>query len=523
MGVRKPFKLILNDPTTPALIVDEYLPEKPRILDFRVEGFRDGNGLGSIDSLENQAANCYANLCTAISVLGKYAPRVNRWAMTNMLTIQPRAGVQFNAFYDRRSLRFCYATDPVTRKVVFAVNSREVFMHELGHAVLDCVRPDLYNAVALEVWAFHEAFGDIHATVQALSHPRVLDAVIDETGGDLKRSSILTKLAEEMGHAIYNVTKGRMGNSAAYMRDLWNTYTYSEPEKLPRAGLDHQLTAQSHSFSRVFSGAWYEMLVAIYLRIRDSGKTPRVALEEARDVLAGYTFGALGIAAANIRFYDSVAKAMLVQDKAAGYPYNDLMNEVFIRRGILREAYRPFGGFNLTMADALVTCNDEVLRADSVTAIRTKKTELLSLPGPLVNVEVPNDTFYEFDQDGECVNLVSYSGEELVDHANHCLDTLMEQHLVRPDKMSPWEITEDGRLSRTNFSCCSANINNSELPGAPEYGKPHKDHLHAGCCSGRSAEAEPVQPNVRRGCFVRHTGRNVVRVTAGSSRSIRVC
>src|SRR5581483_3659919 len=186
LGDRPKFKLILNDPTTPNLIVDDVYPEKPNHLDFRVDGLvtAPGTSLTNITSADNQAANCYANLCTAIAVLGKYAPQVNTWAQTVTLAVQPRAGVQFNAFYDRRGLRFYYATDPTTKQVVFACNSRDVVMHETGHAVLDCIRPDLYNAVALEVWAFHEAFGDIHATIQALHHPLILTTLLAETKGN---------------------------------------------------------------------------------------------------------------------------------------------------------------------------------------------------------------------------------------------------------------------------------------------------------------------------------------------------
>lgn len=515
LGQRNTFKFILNDPSTPDMIINETYPEKPAVLDFKVDGLVPNKQCDSIDSLDNQAANCYANLCGAIRVLGKFAPQASRWAMVPTLKVVPRAGVQFNAFYDRKGLKFYYANDPLTKKTVYAVNSRDVVLHEMGHAVLDTIRPDLFNAVALEVWAFHEAFGDIHALINHLFHPKVIDYVLAETQGNLATSNLATKLAEEMGHAIFNVTRGKMGHSSAYMRDLRNDFVYTEPEKLPRAGRDDTLTAQAHSFSRVFSGAWYDALVGIHSKLVQSGKEPRLALEEARDTMARYTYGALGVAAANIRFYDALAKAMLVIDKAEGYTHNDVLNSVFVRRGILREAYRPFSGFNLAMAEALVTANDEVIRHDNFTAIRTKSTETLSLPDQLVNVEVPNDTFYEFDKDGECVNLVSYSADEIVDHANLCVDMLNQQGMVRPDRLSPWEVTEEGRLVRTNFSCCF--YNNSELPGAPEFGKPHKHHLHSGCCRSPKTEEATAQPTVKRGCFVRHTGRNVVRLRAGCS------
>ena len=70
-------------------------------------------------------------------------------------------------------------------------------------------------------------------------------------------------------------------------------------------------------------------------------KSPKEALISAVDTVATYTFRCLTIAPSTVRFFDAVAKAMLVVDKANNYKYNELMNRVFIERQILRAPYKP--------------------------------------------------------------------------------------------------------------------------------------------------------------------------------------
>jgi hypothetical protein len=43
-----------------------------------------------------------------------------------------------------------------------------VVCHELGHAILDALKPQLFNVASTEAGAFHEAFGDISAILCAL-------------------------------------------------------------------------------------------------------------------------------------------------------------------------------------------------------------------------------------------------------------------------------------------------------------------------------------------------------------------
>jgi len=474
---------ILNDPTTPDMVIAVNLPPKPAVMDFVVDGY--AGPTQTMYTLEHQAACCYFTVVNAINLAVRYATKpLVTWAATQNLFVIPRAGRQLNAFYDRRALKFFYAQDPITRQIVYAANSTDVVSHEAGHAILDAIRPDLFHMQAMEVWAFHESFGDINAILNIMQHDEILDRALLETNGDIKQTNIISQLAEEMGHAIFNLTKGKMGHSAASLRNAVNSFTYTEPERLPRSGLDTQLISEPHNFSRVFTGAWYDILVGIYEIEKANGLPPKSALIIARDTMAMYTFGALPIAPATIRFYDAVAKAMMVIDKSNNYKYNQLMNDVFIRRGILLGNYRPLLSMDWTAFQLMLEPADDVFQQNSTIAVRNKRTEILNLPQHMVNVEAPGDSYYEFNGTGDCIDTIASTSYELIDHVNACVDFLKENDLIRPDRASPFEIDKHGNLIRSHFACGCGCLNNASIPGEPEYGKPWKSCNNSGCgCS----------------------------------------
>lgn len=475
---------VLNDPTTPALVEGVDLPVKPAGMNFKIDGFTGPTT--TMYTPEHQAAMCHYSITQAINIMRRVLkqPILNNWSSVQTLYVQPRAGKQLNAFYDRVGLKFFYAMDPVAKQMVYASSSSDVVLHETGHALLDALRPDLFNVQAYEVWALHEAFGDIHSIINALHHDKFIDAVISETQGNLAQSNVLTRLAEEMGRAIYNLTGGRGGHMAGALRNAWNSFTYVAPEKLPRNSSDNQLSNEPHSFSRVFLGAWYDIFCAIYDVQRQSGLDIKTSIINARDVLTSYTYNAIPNAPASIRFFNSFAKAMLVQDKMNGYKYNQIMNAAFMRRNILQQAIRPMAGINWEDFKLMLEPTDEVIEHPEVAVVRSKNITQLTLPDFMVNVEAPNDTYYEFNQQGECVDATVTSPTELVDHARDCVDFLKEKGFIRSDKMTPFEINQEGNLVRSHFAGCYTN--NCTNPNQIEYLKCWKPENNSGCgCGGK--------------------------------------
>src|SRR6185295_18081466 len=81
------------------------------------------------------------------------------WAFDGpQLLVVPRAGDTANAFYERysRSLQFFHVDRPGVGRVYTAA-SQDIVAHETGHAVLDAIAPDLYDAVTPQSLAMHEA------------------------------------------------------------------------------------------------------------------------------------------------------------------------------------------------------------------------------------------------------------------------------------------------------------------------------------------------------------------------------
>jgi hypothetical protein len=251
---------------------------------------------------------------------------------------------------------------------------------------------------------------------------------------------------------------------------------------------------------------------------KKAGLDAKSALIAARDVLTSYTFNAIPNAPATIRFYDAFAKAMLVQDKLNNYTYNQVMNTAFIKRGILRQPIKPMTSFNWTAFKLMVEPADQVLEHPMATVVRTKNIELLTLPDHMVNVEAPNDSYYEFDQNGDCVETVITSPIELIDHARHCVSFLKEKGMIRPDKLTPFEITSDGHLIRSHFAGCF--LNNCTNPNQIEYLKCWKSENNAGCgCGGKkkstcnSKSTTAVQPNTK----INVNGCGFSKISSGSS------
>ena len=328
----------LNDPSSPSLKKEQQPPTK-LALPVTVSG-DSGPGF-PLGSSQQQSSACKIVLDDALNyMLASFKTtnspkKISRWAATSNLMVRPRAGVDINAYYDRGSLNFFYFNDKTVKKVIYTCDSHSVVTHEFGHAFLDILRPDFWSAQAPEVWAFHEAFGDMTALITCLQYDDLINAALKETSGNLMVSNVVSRLAAEMGRSIYNLSFDKTGLSQNSLRDLSVVFNYKIPESLPTDGFDNVLVNEPHSFSRVFSGAFYEIIVKIAKNISDSGKSPLDSLKIARDVASRYLIKATSEAPISNRLFDAIAKQMLLIDNAEGGRYQSILNNVFTSRQIL--------------------------------------------------------------------------------------------------------------------------------------------------------------------------------------------
>src|SRR5262249_32193521 len=110
-------------------------------------------------------------LARGINFWGTLLPAGTTWSTSNPMRVTlVEDGAQLNANYSRlHGLRFF--RQQVRSFDIYACESPDVVCHELGHAVLDALRPQLFNAANTESAAFHESFGDMSAILCALQIP----------------------------------------------------------------------------------------------------------------------------------------------------------------------------------------------------------------------------------------------------------------------------------------------------------------------------------------------------------------
>lgn len=530
-------KVYLNDATTPQFLIDQPVPASTR-LNMRAVGEQGGGfPLGSIQQ-QAMALKQMVN-DSLIYLTGKTTKQVKNWSSVQALILMARAGKDANAYYDRGSLRFFYFGDPVRRKNVFCCDSRSVVTHELGHAYLDILRPDWWDVQSLEVWAFHESFGDIVALLSMLQYDQLIDKAIQETKNDLTKSNILTRLAADMGIGIYNVTKGEHGELPYCLRDVSIKFNYVQPETLPSDGRDNQLLNESHSFSRVFTSAFYQALIQVALA--QQNVSLKEGIKRARDIMCSYLMKAVCTAPTTVRLYEAIVHRMLQIDQSEGGKYQKILNDSFTAQNLIRQQVKILENVDLSTFISTLKDEYEIETEGQSKIVRTLSTKTLKLTdkfgvmaledNPLLNLEivVADESAYYFDENDKLVEMLTSNEDEIIDAAFNCLSVLQNKNLVGTHNEALFE-EKNGKLLRKQI-VCRCNKPNYCDPNAPEYGKPWKPKNNSGCvgckgdCQPQSCDCESKAPPKppKTGCFTRFIAGGASAYRTGSRVSRKVC
>jgi len=263
-----------------------------------------------------------------------WAPRVpsGAWQMGDVLEVILDEGADLNAYYDRQALNFFHG--PGVGGTVYSGESPDIVCHEMGHAILDSIKPQLWNAASAETAAFHEGFADISAILSALQLPSLRTAILTDTQGQLYRSSRLSRLAEQLGSAIRLQAPDAVDPDC--LRNAVNSFTYQDPINLPQGGPASQISSEPHSFSRVFSGACFEILAGI---LAAKAANPAMPTEQELLAASGEIADILvaGITQAPVvaNWYAQVAASMVQASANVNAAYPAILRAVFVRRSIL--------------------------------------------------------------------------------------------------------------------------------------------------------------------------------------------
>lgn len=485
-------KFYLNDPTTPNLVKDSVPPIEGSLkLDVKGEA---GTGF-PLGSEQQQASACNIVINKNIDYLSTFYKMVSnnkleRWVATDSLKVFPRAGVDLNAYYDRRSLRFFYLNDKKKNKIVYSCDATPVVCHEFGHAFLDTIRPDFWSVQSIEIWSFHESFGDISSLLFSFQNDELINAALEETNGDLLKSNVITRIGAEMGSIYFNLAKNKTGLTGKFLRDISVVYKYQTPELLPNKGPDNILINECHSFSRVFTGAFYEILIEIAKENLKSGKFKSYveSLKYSRDICTRYLLAAVIAAPLTPRFFDALARQILFVDLSEGSNYQKIINKVFSDRGILLQKVKMLEKKTFVQIKNSVSKDNfevhefnknKILRVLSTNTIKIVDKRLLNLSNNHLyghEIEIPCQKSFYFDEKGKLVDTVVSDESESIDSAIFCLSYLDKNNLIGTHNDAIFDIVNN-KIVRKKISC-KCGVPNYCDPNAPEFQKPWKPNNH---------------------------------------------
>jgi hypothetical protein len=250
------------------------------------------------------------------------------WEVGARLPVDLDHGVDLNAYYDRVGLRFFHGA--AGGRTLYSGESPDVVCHELGHAILDSIKPQLWDAASLEVAAFHESFGDMSAILTALQLPSVRQGVLSETGGALYRNSRVSRLAEQLGWAIRQDFPTAVDRDC--LRNAVNSFFYRDPDTLPSSAPASMLSSEPHSFSRVFTAGFFEGLAGMLAArpARDAANLLQVSQDMGKILVA-----AIRAAPVVPTFYSQVAANMLQIADTQLKGYRQALKSAFVRHGVV--------------------------------------------------------------------------------------------------------------------------------------------------------------------------------------------
>ena len=479
-------KYYLSDPSNPELIGTAINPQTYK-LPFGVKYF---NGKGApFDCAAGQAANTYAVLCHGINTINKKA-ELSKWAVVSNLQVNPIAGIQANAYYDRQGLKFFYFQSGPNK--VYTCLSADIVSHEMGHAFLDAMRPEFFSMANTEIWSFHESFGDCIAIFCSLAQPGLVDYVLVKTEGDLKKPNLIEGLAEQFGTSL---------NIGGALRKAFNSFVYVKPETLPKNAPNDQLANECHSFSRVMTGAFYDVLTATY----DSYGRGKDAIAKTLELLLPTYIEANKKAPSSPTYYMSFSRKWmeLVGLKNPGIATS--MQQIFTARNIfprgfdfennLQSMSTEEGEINATVGSVKIA---NLFKNVVFAQENDKLNEILSL-----NVTCPCGDIVCLD-DGT-IKALNFEQEDALESAKTAVMDIVENDLYGPEEDKMWYKDEDGNLVRKFISCDGSYINNCLVPGNPEFGKCWKCKNNTGCCTYGSCGCEQKpQPKVIPTCNLRY-------------------
>lgn len=416
----------LNDPTTPDLKSKVLISKHPRYMPFNVKNFNPRD-YDLIREKDYKNLNCYFVIC---NLLNYYQTILNNidgknlkpWFNNNSLHVDPFAGVGLNAYYDRKSLVFLYKNSFFKKRIVYTCDSVDIVSHELGHAILDSLRPDLWNMQSLEIWSFHEAFADINAFVNVTNSDVIIEKMFEETNFDLKKSNIASRIGEDLASSILQ-TKNQL-------RDLSEEISY----------LSFDEAKEPHEYGKIFSCCWYLILTEIFNFEISSGVLPINAFKLAREECYSCLIKSVKIVPCHKDFFNVLSKIFILNIKEK---YKEMAQNAFEKRRLIKKEIKHLSAKKIN--SLFLNKKDQVIKNKNEMFVLKKhkikqKIQSLSLNESNLELEVPFDSFF-YVKDNHIIEEFISDEEESLNAAKIC------ELYIKETNYKNWKI-ENNFLSR---------------------------------------------------------------------------
>jgi hypothetical protein len=305
----------------------------------------NGNYFFWAGTREFDQINAFYYATFTLRMYERYARRELPWSFpAARIDVDPHIGNGANAFYSEQDRLLGFLTLHHNSETFVTAQSADIVSHETAHAVLDGLR-DLYNeSFGLGGMSFHESFGDMTAVLVALHDDSLISRLLDWTKGDLRLNNFIAAVAENIGKAtkVNAQLEEHVQEHTYYLRNSINDFKNEAFEKLPYRAKNYELelARESHNYSRLFTGAFYDILVGMYEKLR-AEMPPRIAIHRGRDHMGQLLVAAIEAAPVGEFTFEDMAKAFLAASSVGtNGDYLDILIKVFADRRILstREA-----------------------------------------------------------------------------------------------------------------------------------------------------------------------------------------
>jgi hypothetical protein len=328
-----PIRYIHNDPASvPYLetVTDARGPRTGQLARFEVNlPNEDVYGLNTPEFVDHQ---CYEAALRTLEVWETVSAPFRFWHNgQRIIQLNQRRETGFGASYERTSVGFDF--HPLNNPSFFVGASTDAVSHEIGHAILDAIRPELWDSFFVEVAAFHEGFADCISLLVALTDDTILTALFDSTpqaAEVLTVSNSTSQVAESV--AKYYKSLHGSGSASSVPRRLRNSFQWAIPNILPANPTPNKLSKEPHSFGQVFSGCFYDCINNIYQK---NGILNKQGLRDAAVTAGSILASAVVSAPEEVRFFRSVGKTMIHADNALNGGSNHVqISEAFKRHSV---------------------------------------------------------------------------------------------------------------------------------------------------------------------------------------------